>query len=75
MLGYLEKGIQTPMAQGRSTEIIRVTKWIRTSRLSLKHPLSGCRWPARPPTLFDQQGSASQGSQLSPIFFKAVYWC
>jgi len=28
---YLEEGIQTPMAQGRSTKII---KWIRTSRLS-----------------------------------------
>jgi len=33
--GYLEKGIQTPMAQGRSTKIISMIKWIRTSRLSI----------------------------------------
>ena len=26
------KGIQTPMAQGRPTKIISMTKWIRTSR-------------------------------------------
>jgi len=37
---YLEKGIQTPMAQGRSTKIISMIKWIRTSRLSIKNPLS-----------------------------------
>jgi len=40
MLGYLEKGNQTPMAQGRSTEIISMIKWIRTSRLSMKNSLS-----------------------------------
>ena len=33
--GYLETGIQTPMAQGRSTQIIAMIKWIRTSRLSI----------------------------------------
>ena len=33
MQGYLEKGIQTPMAKGRSTKIISMIKWIRTSRL------------------------------------------
>ena len=47
--GYLEKGIQTPMAQGRSTMIKR----IRTSRLSMKKALSvGCtaaRHRPRPP--------------------------
>ena len=36
----LGKGIQTPMAQGRSTQIISTIKWIRTSRLSIKNPLS-----------------------------------
>ena len=36
----VEKGIQTPMAQGRSTEIISMIQWIRTSRLSIKHSLS-----------------------------------
>ena len=30
-----EKGIQTSMAQGLSTKIISVIKWIRTSRLLL----------------------------------------
>jgi len=40
LTGYLEKGIQTPMAQGRSTETISMIKWIRTSRLSIKNSLS-----------------------------------
>ena len=40
MQGYLEKGIQTPMAQGRSTKTISMIKWIRTSRLSRKNALS-----------------------------------
>ena len=30
----------TPMAQSRSTEIISMIKWIRTSRLSMKNSLS-----------------------------------
>ena len=38
---YLEKGIQTPMVQGRSTQIISMIKWIRTSRLSIKNSLYG----------------------------------
>ena len=38
-IGYLEKGIQTPMAQGRSTKIITMIKWIRTSGLSIKNSL------------------------------------
>jgi hypothetical protein len=37
LTAYLEKGIQTPMAQGRSTQIISMIKWIRTSRLSIKN--------------------------------------
>ena len=36
VLGYLEKGIQTPMAQGRSTKIISMMKWSWTGRLSIK---------------------------------------
>jgi len=39
--GYLEKGIQTPVAQGRSTKIISMIMWTRTSRLSIKISLSG----------------------------------
>ena len=38
--GYLEKEIQTPMAQGRSSQIISTIEWIRTSRLSIKNSLS-----------------------------------
>jgi hypothetical protein len=37
ILGYLEKGIETPMAQGRSTKVILMIKWIRTRRLSVKN--------------------------------------
>ena len=33
--GYLEKGIQPPMVQGRSTKTISMIEWIRTSRLSI----------------------------------------
>ena len=40
LLGYMEEGIQTPMAQGRSTKIIYMITWIRTSRLSVKKSLS-----------------------------------
>ena len=46
-----ENGIQTPMAQGQSTKIISMIKWIRTSRLSMKNSVSvneelclGCRF-------------------------------
>ena len=39
MEGYLEKGIQTPMAKGRSSKIVSMMKWIRTSRLSIKNSL------------------------------------
>ena len=35
----VEHGIQTSMAQGRSTKIISMIKWIRTSRLSIKNSL------------------------------------
>ena len=38
--GFLEKVIQTPMAQGRSVKIISMIKWIRTSRLSMKNSFS-----------------------------------
>ena len=35
--GGLEKGVQTPMAQGRSTKIISMIKWIGTNRLSMNN--------------------------------------
>ena len=38
--GNLEKGIETPMAQGWSTKIISKNEWVRTSRLSIKNSLS-----------------------------------
>ena len=43
MSGYLEKGIQTPMAQGRSTKIILRIEWVRNSWLSIKNSLAGPR--------------------------------
>ena len=43
MPGYLEKGFQTPVAQGRSTRIISMIEWTRTSRLSIKISLTSCR--------------------------------
>ena len=35
-----KSGIQTPMAQGRSTASISMVKWTRTSRLSIEISLS-----------------------------------
>jgi hypothetical protein len=40
MNGYMEKEIQTYIAQGLSTEIISMIKWIRNSSLSKKKSLS-----------------------------------
>ena len=40
ILGYLEKKILIPMAQGRSIKIISMIKWIRTSRMSTNNSLS-----------------------------------
>ena len=34
---YLKKGMQTLMEQGRSTQVISMIKWIRTSRLSTRN--------------------------------------
>ena len=45
---YLKRGIQTPMAQGRSTKIISMMKWIRSSRLSIKKYISRMHLPATP---------------------------
>ena len=42
-----KKEIQTFMAQGRSTKIISMIKWIRTSRLSINNSLPGARALAR----------------------------
>ena len=36
-------GIQTPMAQGRSTKILSMIKWIQTGRLAIKNSLSSLR--------------------------------
>ena len=36
-------GIQTAMAQGRSTKVISMLEWIRTRRLSIKKSLSSAR--------------------------------
>jgi hypothetical protein len=40
MQGYLEKGIQSPMAQCRSIKIISMVELIWTGRLSKKNSLS-----------------------------------
>ena len=40
MSDYLEKGIQIPMARGRSAQIFSMIEWIRTCRLSIKNFLS-----------------------------------
>jgi hypothetical protein len=37
-------GVQTPMAQGRSTKIISMIQWIRTRRLSIKNSVFLGRW-------------------------------
>ena len=42
--GYLEKGIQIPMAQGQSSKITSMIRWIRTSRLSIMKFLSLAGW-------------------------------
>ena len=53
----LPRRIQTPMAQGRSTKIISIMKWVRTSRLPIKKSLfdhlhesllEACGLPRRP---------------------------
>ena len=44
-LGHMEKRIQTPTAQGRSTKIVSTVEWIRTSKLSIKNSLWGGRQP------------------------------
>ena len=64
MSGHLEKGIQPPMAQGRSTKIITMIKWIRANRLSIKNSpsLDRCRICGR-----SQESSASAGLDVLPI--------
>jgi len=39
----LKRGIQTPMARGRSTKIMSVMRWTRTSWSSIKNSLPGQR--------------------------------
>ena len=52
IVGFLEKGIQTPMAQGWSAKIISMIKWIRTSRLSMKNSLYAGPLPSEEGTIF-----------------------
>ena len=42
------------MAQGRSTKIISMIKWIRTSRLTIKTSLSLCRYVRLAPEEVDE---------------------
>jgi hypothetical protein len=73
MLGYMEKGVQTSMAQCRSTAIIEMIKWIRTSRLSIKKCLS-CHQqpevkylPRFSPLLIRLEGSPLRGDRSREI--------
>jgi hypothetical protein len=63
--GYLERGIQTPMSQGRSTQIISMIKWIRTRRLSIKNFLSSPHHftPPSPPNFTGE--SPGGGSKIT----------
>ena len=58
------------MAQGRSTEIILMIEWIRTSRLSIKNSLSLSLSPAGDVALTITTMSVSEGliRQLDPSF-------
>ena len=53
-------GIQTPVAQGRSTKTIPMIEWTRTSRLSIKMSLSLCSRLAR------QRHAASRSGLAAP---------
>ena len=67
MYGYLEIGIQTPMARGRST----IIKWIRTSRLSIKYSLSdGCRLSQLPADKIPRQPSDLQDFGFRVLGFR-----
>ena len=57
--GYLKKGIEIPMEQGRSTVIVSMIKWIRTSRLSIKNSLS----PARAKEKIKRQRERTSGER------------
>ena len=63
----MDKGIQTPMAQGRSAKVISMIKRIRTSRLSIMNSLSlACQSRViritQPPTI-NPRRARIQGSQ------------
>ena len=61
---YMEKGIQTPMAQGRSTKTIPMIRWIHTSRLSIKISLSSTI-PCTLPRAVRSWGGGPSGASLS----------
>ena len=72
ILGYLETGIQTLMAQCWSTKIISMIKWIRTSRLSIKNSPSTWRSAVSspPPPLGgteSESGVAGDGCGVSTV--------
>ena len=78
MQGYLKEGIQTPMAQGRSTEITSMMKWIRASRLSIKNSLSAfspfrdCRVRPRRPRLPNLRGRGEGLSSREFLYSRAI---
>ena len=49
------------MAQGRSTKIISIVKWIRTSRLSIKNSLSQPGADTAPGVAWDRGGARGVG--------------
>jgi len=53
------------MAQGRSTKIISMVKWIRTSRLSIKHSLS-LWWRGEGKPLFPLPPSTLNAGTIDP---------
>ena len=55
------------MAQGRSTKIITMVKWIRTSRLSIKNFLS--ETPHNLKTLVDCEPSTGLGVWMLYVYF------
>jgi len=56
-----KKGIQTPLAHGRSTKIFSIIKWIRTSRLSIKSYLSRDRLRTKLEVALQKRGFRVQG--------------
>ena len=60
MYGYLKQGSRNPMAQGRSTTIVSMIKWIRTIRSSTNNSLSD-------PSTSNLQPVVGQGTGISAV--------